>query len=145
MPFGLRFIDSSQHFVRVELAGPLHPDLLHGVFGALVAERGQLRGVRIFSDATAVDSSGASPGDMMAIVQVLHDRPRDFAGMKWANYVGGSLVNLGMSNVAGMLTNELPFEYRPFQKRELAFNWLGVPPALWSEMSRPILPDLAIS
>jgi hypothetical protein len=116
-------------FALAEVAGKFTTDELHGLFTALLEARGQLRGVKIFCDVSAADSTGVSTDVMLPVVDFIGDRSELFAGMKWAVFAP-SLLNFAIGRMAGEMAMDLPFEYEVFTSREKALNWLAMPLAL---------------
>lgn len=128
MPYHVTLAETGD-FAFTRLYDRVGADDIVGLLQAVVDRAGPLAGLKVFCDVDDARPEGFTYHDMKSVVSFIRSRLADFAGVRWCNFSTGGL-NYGLSRMAGEMTSEMPFEYQVFRDRELAFNWLAVPPSL---------------
>jgi hypothetical protein len=133
MAYAVRVVEPN--LVLSRLFDPFRPGDIVDLLKEILAVRRPLRGFKVFCDVTEASPGELSFNDMKAVNDFVRSQLDDFAGMRWATFAEG-LLNFGFARMAGELASGLPYEYRAFRDRELAYNWLSVTPAMVSHLER---------
>ncbi len=105
---------------------------------SLLTDLRALNNARILCEVSNSIPDAIHAPQMQTVVSFINDRIDAFSGMKWAT-VSSSLLNFGISRMAGELSKLLPIEYQTFSSLSLACNWLAVPPSIIASVEDQLL------
>lgn len=129
MPFEVHSLTGTP-FVLSRLHGAVDVDDLLNLLSSMTANPGVLDGKRVICDGRE-GRAQLSYDDLYQVTSFVRQHEQTFAGMRWATVVSG-LLEFGLARSAGLMTGDLPFEYRVFRCIDEACNWMGLPDREWT-------------
>lgn len=124
MPFAVRTLDGAP-FVLARLYETVSFDDSLNMLESMTDHPGALAGFGVICDVRA-GQVDLNYGELHELTSFVRRNESVFSGMRWAMVVTG-LLEFGLARSAGLMTNDLPFEYRVFRDIDEACNWVGLP------------------
>lgn len=128
MPFELCVL-SDTPFVLSRLYERVDVEDLLNLLQAMTVDPGALGGKGVICDGRE-GQADLSYDDLHRVTSFVRAHEEVFSGMQWATVVSG-LLEFGLARSAGLMTGDLPFEYRVFRCIDEACNWVGLPGPHW--------------
>lgn len=135
MPFAVQTLDGAP-FVLARLYESFDFDDSLNLLESMTVNPGTLHGVGVICDVRD-GHAHLTYGELHELTTFVRTHQNVFSGMRWAMVVTG-LLEYGLARSAGLMTGDLPFDYRVFRCIDEACNWVGLPGRDW-DLHQPLL------